>query len=74
MARKKIGKTALRLACLRALLKIKNKAPEIHRKLALWLCENYRVILLPKFETSLPDGQQDESKQDSSNDLSLGPL
>ena len=25
---------------------------EIHRKLAAWLCENYRVILIPVFETS----------------------
>mmetsp|Transcript_4982 Transcript_4982/g.10368 ORF Transcript_4982/g.10368 Transcript_4982/m.10368 type:complete len:602 (+) Transcript_4982:467-2272(+) len=44
--------TPLKRAFYRAQLKIKNKITEIHRKLALWLCENYRVILLPKFETS----------------------
>lgn len=48
-AQKNKGKTALRRAYLRALLKIKNKTPEIHRKLALWFCENYCVILLPRF-------------------------
>jgi putative transposase len=32
--------------------KIKNKVNEIHRKLAVWLCENYKVILIPKFESS----------------------
>jgi putative transposase len=37
---------------LRALDKIKNKVKEIHCKLAVWLCENYRVILIPKFESS----------------------
>jgi putative transposase len=32
--------------------KIKNKVNEIHRKLAVWLCENYKVVLIPKFESS----------------------
>jgi len=36
----------------RALDKIKYKVKEIHHKLAKWLCENYEVVLIPKFETS----------------------
>ena len=31
--------------------RIRNLVDEMHRKLALWLCRSYRVILLPKFET-----------------------
>ena len=31
--------------------KIRCLVDELHRKLALWLCENYRVILLPDFKT-----------------------
>lgn len=37
---------------LRMLEKIKHKVKEIHCKLAVWLCENYKVILIPKFESS----------------------
>ena len=37
---------------LRLLERIKNKVKEIHCKMAKWLCENYKVILIPKFETS----------------------
>jgi len=37
---------------LRILDTIKNKVKEIHGKLAVWLCENYKVILIPTFETS----------------------
>jgi putative transposase len=33
-------------------LKIRNLVDEFHKKLATWLCENYRVVLLPEFETS----------------------
>lgn len=36
----------------RALDKIKFKVQEVHCKMAKWLCENYRVILIPKFESS----------------------
>jgi len=50
LAKKKEGKTALRRASLRALLK--NKPIGIHRKLVPWFYESYRVILLPKFETT----------------------
>lgn len=39
-------------AWLRLLERIKNKVNEIHCKLAKWLCDNYMVILIPKFETS----------------------
>lgn len=36
----------------RILNKIKFKVGEIHHKLAVWLCENYTSILIPKFESS----------------------
>jgi putative transposase len=36
----------------RSLDKIKNKVKEVHCKMAKWLCENYKVILIPKFESS----------------------
>jgi putative transposase len=32
--------------------RMRNLVDELHKKLARWLCENYRLILLPKFETS----------------------
>ena len=51
LAKKKGGKTALRRAYLRKLQCIKNKITECHRKLALWLCEKYRCVLIPNFET-----------------------
>jgi len=41
----------MRKAWLKKLDGIKNKVNEVHRKLAVWLCENHRVILLPKFDT-----------------------
>ena len=43
---------ALRHAYYRQLQTIKDKVKECHRKLALFLCENYRVILIPKFAVS----------------------
>ncbi|CAK9035006.1 Putative transposase A625R [Durusdinium trenchii] len=43
---------SLRRAYYRALETIKDKIKECHRKLALFLCENYRAILIPKFEVS----------------------
>lgn len=40
-----------RKAWLRILERIRNKVDELHKKLATWLCENYRVVLIPTFET-----------------------
>ena len=42
---------AFQKAARRIRLKVTNLVDELHKKLAKWLCENYRVILLPKFET-----------------------
>ena len=42
----------LRKAARRIQEKIRNLVNELHKQLALFLCRNYRVILLPKFETS----------------------
>ena len=42
----------LKKAGKRIRLKIRNLVDEFHKKLSTWLCKNYRVILLPKFETS----------------------
>ena len=33
-------------------LKIRNKIDDCHKKLAKYLCENYRVVLLPRFNAS----------------------
>jgi len=33
-------------------LRIRNLIDDCHKKMAKWLCENYRIILLPHFETS----------------------
>ena len=44
-ARYRMRKAASRLA-----LRIHHLVDDIHRKLAKWLCENHRVIFLPKFE------------------------
>lgn len=49
---KKRATWELRMAYHRALRRIKDKIKEVHRKLALFLCENYRCILIPKFEVS----------------------
>jgi len=43
---------SLQKAARRVRLKIRNLIDEVHKKLAKWLCENYKVVLLPKFETS----------------------
>jgi IS605 OrfB family transposase len=45
--RKRIKRAFLRLHD-----RIKNLVTEFHRKLVKWLCENYNLILLPKFGTS----------------------
>lgn len=42
----------MRVAARRIRLKIRNLVDEVHKRLAKWLCENYRCIVLPKFETS----------------------
>ena len=50
---KKRGKRrATKLAWHRVLNRIKNLVKEVHRKMTTWLCESYRVVLIPKFETS----------------------
>ena len=36
----------------RKLQRIQNLVNEVHKKLSTWLCRNYRVILIPKFESS----------------------
>lgn len=41
----------MRRAGLQIQKKIRHLIDELHRKLALWLCENYRVIVLPEFGT-----------------------
>jgi putative transposase len=51
-AKKGSKRRTTKRAWLRMLDKIKNKVKEIHRKLAVWLCENYKVILIPTFESS----------------------
>lgn len=38
-------------ALLRMYDRIHNLVDELHKKLSLWLCRNYRTILLPSFET-----------------------
>jgi putative transposase len=45
-------KYRLKKAAMRVRLKIRNLIDEMHKKLAKWLCENYRTVLLPAFETS----------------------
>ncbi len=42
----------LQRAARRLRLKVHNLVDEMHRKLAIWLCENYQVVLLPAFQTS----------------------
>jgi len=43
---------SIKMAWHRVLLRIKHLVREIHRKMATWLCENYKVMLIPEFETS----------------------
>ena len=42
----------MRRAGARMQLKVRNLVNDAHRRLARWLCENYRVVLLPEFRTS----------------------
>ena len=51
-AKKGSKRRATKRVWLRMLEKIKNKVTEVHRKLAVWLCENYKVVLVSTFETS----------------------
>ena len=51
MARKR-ATSSLRRAYYHKKRKIKDMIKECHNKLALYLCENYRVVLIPKFEVS----------------------
>ena len=44
-------KKRLRRAVLRYYQKIRNRIDDAHKKIAKHLCENYVIILLPKFET-----------------------
>ena len=47
-----VKKRRMRKAGIRLQQRIRNLVDEVHKKLAKWLCEQYRVILLPKFESS----------------------
>ena len=49
---KKRRRRSLRKAWFRLIERIQNLVKEVHSKLAKWLCEEYTVILLPRFETS----------------------
>lgn len=49
---KKRTKKSLLKASYRMRLKIKNLIDELHRKTSLFLCTNYKTILMPTFETS----------------------
>ena len=50
--RHKARRRRMRRAWLRILETVRNRVNEAHRKFAKWLCTSYRVVLLPKFETS----------------------
>ena len=42
----------MKIAARRVRLKIRNLVDDLHKKLAKWLCENYRCVIIPEFETS----------------------
>ena len=44
-------KRRMTVAILRAAERIRNRVNDTHRRAAKWLCENYKVILLPRFDT-----------------------
>ena len=44
-------KYRMRKALYRLYKRVRNLVDEVHKKLSKWLCENYRVVLLPKFDT-----------------------
>ena len=41
---------SIRIAIERLPSQIKNKVEEVHKKFSTWLCSNYNVILIPKFD------------------------
>ena len=43
---------SLKKAARRIRLKVRNLIDDMHKNLAKWLCEKYKVVLLPLFETS----------------------
>lgn len=49
---KKKSKTSMRLAMLRTYQDVRNKVDEMHKQFASYLCNNYKVVLLPEFKTS----------------------
>lgn len=50
MAKKGNQRRRTKQVWLRKLNKLKNRVKDLHHKLALWLCENYSVILIPRFQ------------------------
>jgi len=42
----------MKVAARRIRLKIRNLVDELHKRLAKWLCENYRCVVIPEFQTS----------------------
>jgi putative transposase len=52
IAKRTSKRRATKLAWHRVLDRIKNLVKELHRKMATWLCETYKVVLIPVFETS----------------------
>lgn len=55
----------MRRAALRLQLRIRRLVDDVHHRLARWLCENYRVVLLPEFRTSEMVMRWDERKRKS---------
>lgn len=51
-AKKGAKRRSTELAWHRVHFRIRNLVQEVHRKMSTWLCENYRVVLIPKFESS----------------------
>ena len=41
----------MKRAALRIRQELRNLVDEVHRKLSKWLCESYRVVLIPLFQT-----------------------
>jgi putative transposase len=42
----------MKRAARRIRLKIRNLVDELHKRLAKWLCENHRCVVIPEFQTS----------------------
>ena len=42
----------MKRACARMREKIRNLVDELHKKLSLWLCWNYNVVIIPEFQTA----------------------